>query len=326
MPRRPFWPGVSLCFDMSGQSPSHEPLVDDFVLPFQLENVAVRGRLVRLGAALDDILHRHDLPDPIAVLLGKALLMAALFGSALKQDTGRLTLQIQGDGPVSLLIADYHARGSLRGLARFLPEAIPDVSEAVTDETLLGKGHLALTLDPGEGERYQGIVALAEGGLETAAHHYFQQSEQLPTFLRLAVARHAVPSEEGGRVWRWRGGGLMVQNLARSPRSAWEDEDGWERARILASTVQAHELLDPLLPADRLLYRLFHEEGVRSYQPIPIREACHCSRERIEKVLASFSPEERQEMIKDGVIQVTCDFCNRRYDFDPNALSLGLKP
>jgi molecular chaperone Hsp33 len=180
-----------------------------------------------------------------------------------------------------------------------------------------------MTIDRGvETERYQGVVPLEGESLTEAADTYFRQSEQLPTFIRLAVARHYRADKAGGRPWAWRAGGLLVQKLTRegghsSAREAAFEEEDWARAKALAETVEDHELLDPMLPADRLLYRLFHEEQVRAYRAIPLETYCSCSRSRVEDLLKRFSAEDLADMVVDGEVWVTCEFCNSRYSFDP---------
>jgi molecular chaperone Hsp33 len=185
---------------------------------------------------------------------------------------------------------------------------------------LLGQGHFAMTIDRGsETERYQGVVPLEGGSLTEAADTYFRQSEQLPTFIRLAVAKH-YRAGQAQRPWTWRAGGLLVQKLTRegghAPQGGFEEED-WMRARSLAETVEDHELLDPLLPPDRLLYHLFHEEQVRAYPAIGLETYCSCSRERVEELLRRFTSEDLKDMVVDGEVWVTCEFCNSRYRFDP---------
>ena len=180
-----------------------------------------------------------------------------------------------------------------------------------------------MTIDRGlDTERYQGVVPLEGDNLTEAADTYFRQSEQLPTFIRLAVARHYRPGASGGRPWTWRAGGLLVQKLTREGghsvgREAAFAEEDWTRARALAETVEDHELLDPTLPPDRLLYRLFHEEQVRAFRAIPLESYCSCSRGRVEDLLKGFSAEDLADMVVDGEVWVTCEFCNSRYHFDP---------
>jgi molecular chaperone Hsp33 len=292
---------------------------DDLILPFQAEQADVTGRLVKLGPVVDTILSRHDYPEAVSQLLGEAVALTALLGAALKFE-GKFILQASTDGPVDLLVADYQVPGGLRGYARFSPER---VAALPPDGKLLGEGHLAMTIDKGQDtERYQGVVPLEGDSLTEAADTYFRQSEQLPTFIRLAVARHYRPGQQGGRAWTWRAGGLLVQKLTReggrsAAREAAFAEEDWTRARMLAETVEDHELLDPLLPADRLLYRLFHEEQVRAFRAIPLESYCSCSRARVQELLKRFSAEDLAEMVVDGEVWVTCEFCNSRYQFDP---------
>jgi molecular chaperone Hsp33 len=290
---------------------------DDLILPFQADQADVVGRLVKLGPTVDTILSRHDYPEPVSQLLGEAVALTALLGAALKFE-GKFILQASTDGPVDLLVADYQVPGGLRGYARFSPERLAELGP---EGRLLGEGHLAMTIDRGaETERYQGVVPLEGETLTEAADTYFRQSEQLPTFIRLAVARHYRAGTSGA--WTWRAGGLLVQKLTReggrasASDAAFEEED-WTRARALAETVEDHELLDPLLPPDRLLYRLFHEEQVRAYRAIPLESYCSCSRERVEELLRRFSAEDLADMVVDGEVWVTCEFCNSRYSFDP---------
>jgi molecular chaperone Hsp33 len=297
---------------------------DDLILPFQAEHADVTGRLVKLGPTVDTILSRHDYPEPVSKLLGEAVALTALLGAALKFE-GKFILQASTDGPVDLLVADYEVPGRLRGYARFSPERVAEIAAGDADRTLLGHGHFAMTIDRGsESERYQGVVPLEGESLTEAADTYFRQSEQLPTFIRLAVARHYRPGEAGARSWTWRAGGLLLQKLTHEgghggSQTAF-DEENWTRALALAETVEDHELLDPLLPPDRLLYRLFHEEQVRAYQPLGLETYCSCSRPRVEELLQRFSAEDLEEMTVDGEVWVTCEFCNSRYHFDPALL------
>ena len=292
---------------------------DDLILPFQAEQADVVGRLVKLGPTVDTILSRHAYPDSVSQLLGEAVALTALLGAALKFE-GKFILQASTDGPVDLLVADYQVPGGLRGYARFSPERIAALPP---DGRLLGEGHLAMTIDRGLGtERYQGVVPLEGESLTEAADTYFRQSEQLPTFIKLAVARHYRAGSAGVRPWTWRAGGLLVQKLTREggrsvAREAAFAEEDWTRAKALAETVEDHELLDPTLPPDRLLYRLFHEEQVRAFRASPLESYCSCSRERVEELLRRFSAEELVDMVVDGEVWVTCEFCNSRYQFDP---------
>jgi molecular chaperone Hsp33 len=302
---------------------------NDYVLPFQLEASGARGRLIRLGPVVDEILNRHAYPEQVLRLLGEAVTLTAMLGAALKID-GKFILQTQSNGPVSFLVVHYSSPGHVRGYASYNQESVASsVNGEGASKPLLGDGHLAMTIDPGASmERYQGIVALAGDTLVEAAHEYFAQSEQIPTFIRIAVARHYTAGDgaKPGQ-WSWRAGGLMVQKLTReggrtqaddlsSPAADSADDDGWRRAQALASTVEDHELLDPTLSPERLLYRLFHEEEVRAFDPAPLDAQCNCSRERVGYMLDQFSAEELDGMAEDDVITVTCEFCNTHYRFD----------
>lgn len=301
---------------------------DDIVLPFRTVRSGAIGRVVRLGPAVDEILSHHAAPAAVSQALGEAVALTAMLGTALKMD-GKLTLQTKTDGVLDFLVVNFEKPGRLRAYARWDKRRLA-AEESMTAAELLGSGHMAITIDPGEDmEAYQGIVALSGESVGDAALSYFRQSEQLPSFLRLAVARHYVAGENGAPgQWRWRAGGLMVQSLARaggSPsndapagddRLLGEDDDDWERTRMLASTVEDHELLDPTLSPERLLYRLFHEEGVRAFKPAPVQAYCRCSRERVAAFLKSFGAAELADMREpDGGISVTCEFCTRKYRF-----------
>jgi molecular chaperone Hsp33 len=306
------------------------PPLDDSVLPFQIESSGAMGRLVRMGPAITSILSQHDYPQPISELLGEALTLTAMLGAALKTN-GKFILQTRSDGPVSFLVAQYNSPGNLRGYASFDAEAVAALGpDGLKGGLLLGKGHLAMTIDPGpDMERYQGVVPLEGGSLTAAADLYFRQSVQLPTFIRIAVARHYEAAKADAPAgWSWRAGGLMVQKLSqeggleaeageRGSGNGHTDDEDWTRAQLLAGTVEDHELVDPMLAPERLLYRLFHEERVRAFRKIPLAAFCQCSRDRVEQVLAGFTTAEIADMAQDdGHIRVTCEFCNRRYDFE----------
>lgn len=304
---------------------------DDLLLPFQTVRSGVTGRIVRLGDVVDTILSRHAYPEPVSHALGEALALTAMLGGALKTD-GRFILQTKTDGTLDFLVSDYETPGKLRGYASFdkADATLVGVKGRGDQGVLLGSGHVAMTIDPGgDMDRYQGIVALENEPLVDAAHTYFRQSEQLPTFIRLAVARHYGPRSPGGEpVWRWRAGGILIQHLSREGGKAvegeahdesleGEDSDSWNRVRHLAATVEDHELLDPLLSPERLLYRLFHEEGVRVRPATSLAAVCRCSRERIHGFLQRYGEEELSDMREqDGAITVTCEFCSRRYRFE----------
>lgn len=310
-----------------------EPLVqpdlgsgDDLVLPFRTVNSGVSGRLVRLGSAVDTILKRHDYGVPVSEALGEALILAAMLGSAQREE-GRFVVQTKTDGPLKFLVADYETPGKVRGYASFAAGVpLSEVSQA----ELLGTGHLAMTVEQrGKPDRYQGIVSLAGEPLLAAAHAYFHNSEQLPTFVRAAVARHYARGQ--ANAWHWRAGGLMIQKMFPSGERArpGDDETGvlgehdedWVRTRLLAETVEDHELSDPLLQPDRLLYQLFHEEGVVVMPTTRIEVHCRCSHDKVASVLRSFGPDQLTGMAEvDGQLTVSCEFCNTKYRFSPDEI------
>ncbi len=295
------------------------PLADDLVQPFQIEPFALRGRLVRLGPAIDRILTGHAYPDIAAVMLGEAIVLSVALAGALKYE-GVFTLQTKGDGPIKLMVADVTTSGAVRGYAQIDRERLAVAAAAGTSvPRLLGAGYLALTVDQGEHtERYQGIVELQGATLAQCIHHYFRQSEQVEAALKVAVAR--VPDGDG--IARWRAGALMIQRLpAESFTQEREEEDeAWRRAAILMSSSTSAELVDPALAPDALLFRLFHEDGVRAHPPHALAARCRCSRQRVETMLRALGPEDIEDMKVDGHITVTCEFCSTVYPFDAEEL------
>ncbi|WP_112663816.1 Hsp33 family molecular chaperone [Microvirga flavescens] len=307
---------------------------DDFVLPFAVEPLDVRGRVVRLGASIDTILTRHGYPDAVSRALGEATALTVLLGSSLKFE-GRFQLQTKTDGPIEMIVVDFDAPDRVRATAQFDRAKIEALGEGTFKTAdLIGSGYLAMTIDQGSAaSRYQGVVALEGQGFEEAAHQYFRQSEQIPTRVRLAVAEQV---EEGRRTYR--AGGIMIQFLPNSPErmrqaelppgdapeghtlldpSAMED-DAWVEAKSLIQTVEDHELIDPTVSSERLLYRLFHERGVSAFDGLRVHEECRCSHERIMGMMRRFSAQDRHDMVGDnGRIGVTCEFCSRFYDLDP---------
>jgi molecular chaperone Hsp33 len=296
--------------------PSRLP-ADDSVVVFRTRRSNVRGRLVRLGKTLDEIVTPHAMPDAPSRYLSEAVALAAICGSALP-DGGNLNLQVRANGAVSILVADYAAPGRLRGYARY-DEGRLDITN--TQGADLGDGHLALTLDSGPGEeRYQGVLAFENAPLQATAAAYFEQREGLPTFIRIAVANQFIAARQAASVtsrWHRRGGGLVVQSLT-AKRDSDDNPAGedWRRVEMLAATVEDHELLDPELPVERLLLRLFHEEQVAIERAIPLSSFCRCSRAKVENVLTAFGAAELTDMRDDsGRIVVTCEFCTSRYSF-----------
>jgi molecular chaperone Hsp33 len=317
------------------RAPAETP-TEDAILPFEVASLDLRGRVVRLGAALDQTLAAHDYPAPVAKLLGEAIVLTVLLGSSLKFD-GRFILQTQTDGPVRMLVVDFNSPGRIRACARFDRSRVEAAiaARAASAGELLGSGHLAMTIDQGpDMSRYQGLVALSGGGLEDAAHEYFLRSEQIPTRVRLAVAEEISADKTGPR-HRWRAGGMLLQFLPKkaermrgpdldpgdapegtAPHAMTED-DAWVAGRSLIATVEDIELIDPELSSERLLYRLFHEHGVRVFRAVAVEAKCSCSRQSVEDMLKSFSQDDRDHMVENGVISVTCEFCSSTYVFAP---------
>jgi molecular chaperone Hsp33 len=279
----------------------------DTLTGFTLPSRDARGRIVRLGPTLATILDAHAYPRPLARLLAEALTLTALLGAMLRADDGGLTLQAQAEGgAVDLLVADWRA-GALRGYLRHDPERLARMGRNPSAAGLFGRGYLALTLDQtAAAERYQGIVPLEGATMAEMVERYFDQSEQLPTRLRIAV--------DGSRA-----GGIIVQHLPRGEQGGprlhvVRDHPDWSHVRLLADTVSEAELLDERLPLDRLLYRLFHEDGVHATPPLAIRHGCRCTPEHIAAVIARFPESERADMRgADGLISVNCEFCARTF-------------
>jgi molecular chaperone Hsp33 len=328
--------------------PSRAPAaeaVDDTILPFAVKALDLRGRIVRLGGSVDTILSSHDYPAPVAKLLGEAIVLTAMLGSALKFE-GRFILQTQSDGPVQMLVVNFTSPSSVRACARFDAERVAAAIAANEAEPgkLLGHGHLAMTIDQGpEMSRYQGLVPLEGGNLEQAAHEYFLRSEQIPTRVRLAVAEE-FRAGKNGPSRRWRAGGILLQFLPNSIERARQadldpgdvppgtephvipEDEAWIEGRALVETVDDIELVDPGLSSERLAYRLFHERGVRVFRAAPVEAHCSCSRDSVENMLRSFPQTDRDDMVEDGKITVTCEFCSSTYVFGPNEITAADSP
>jgi len=313
-----------------------EVSVDDTVLPFEVAPLDLRGRVVRLGPVVDNILTGHNYPQPVAKLLGEAIVLGVLLGTALKFE-GRFILQTKTDGPVPMLVVDFTTPDKVRACARFDTDRVEAAIAARKTEAgaLLGRGHLAMTIDQGgDMSRYQGLVALEGGTLEDAAHEYFLRSEQIPTRVRLAVAEEFLAAGSGAR-HRWRAGGILLQFVPRAPERArmpdlhpgdvpegvtvhtMKEDDAWVEGRSLVETVEDIELIDPTLSSEQLLYRLFHERGVRVFRAATMLAECSCSRKSVEAMLRSFPQHDRDDMVENGAISVTCEFCSKTYVFAP---------
>jgi molecular chaperone Hsp33 len=299
--------------------------VDDLIQPFNLQagrasGPALTGRMTRLGPLADDVLNRHDYPEPVARLVAGTLALGATLAGALKFN-GVFTLQMQGDGPVSLVVVDITtedegATFTLRSYANFDAEKLTTL-DTPNARALLGKGYLALTVDQGANtERYQGLVELVGDSLAEFGQHYFRQSQQMDAALMVSAGRD-------GETGAWRAAALMLQRVADQlleilPSD--EGDDPWRRTMMLMATGTDGEMLDPDLPARRYLYRLFHEEGLRVTPPRQLARGCRCSGERILNVLHQLPQDELVDLSIDGAVEVTCEFCNALYLFDPQTL------
>ena len=282
--------------------------MENFILPFQLENAPVRGRIVRLDAPLNAILSRHDYPQALSQQVGEAALLALAVSSLLKYN-GIFTLQAQGDGPVAMVVADTTSASELRACANIKENVVLPETGAIGD--FVGKGYIAFTVDQGAGtERYQGIVELKSDGLKDSLLHYFTQSEQIPTGIVMALSL-----TEGG----WRGGAIIVQEMPEeggygAPKGSGEEDD-WRRVMTLLQSCTDEELLSTSLSAEDLLFRLFHEETVRVYEPLYIRDECRCNRDRLLGLLQGMPQNDLDYMENDGTIEMRCEFCNQTYSF-----------
>jgi molecular chaperone Hsp33 len=287
----------------------------DQVQPFLIESSGIRGRLLRLEGVCDSILARHDYPAPVARLLAEMLALCGGLASLIKYE-GVFTLQASGDGPLRMMVVDVTSEGAMRGYAGFDRERIETLMAAGDAQPsvpqLFGQGHLAFTVDQGSySERYQGIVALTGDTLADCLQHYFMQSEQLQSGIVLAAGRRGA---------HWVSAALVLQRLPEEAVHAIEDEDDWRRAMVLQASCSEDELLDDSLGFHNLLYRLFHEEGVRVFEPRPLKEGCRCSRAKLENVLKSMPRAEIEDLKSDGAVEVTCEFCTRLYRFDDDDL------
>jgi molecular chaperone Hsp33 len=280
----------------------------DTALGVTIPSRHARGRLARIGPALDTILASHAYPPVIEQLLAEALALTALLGALLKDPGGQMTLQAQTEsGIIDLLVCDYLG-GQLRGYVRHDAERLAEAGPNPTLFSLFGRGYLAITFDqPASDERYQGIVPLEGDSLAQAAETYFTQSEQIPSIVRLAARK----SESG-----WVAGGLLFQHLAEGEEGRDRlhtrlDHPEWPHVAVLAGSVKAEELADPKLPLDDLVWRLFHEEEeVRTLTPVPLTRGCRCDLDYVKSVIARFPPDEQAAMVgDDGFIRVDCAFC-----------------
>ena len=283
----------------------------DRLLRFGIPERNARGRVVRLGPVLDEILAAHAYPPPIRRLLAEALVVTALLGGLLK-DGGQLTIQAQTEGGVvALLVCDYR-EGELRGYVRHDRERLAALGPNPSLYALFGRGYLAITFDLATtSQRYQGIVPLEGNSLAEACHSYFAQSEQVPTLIRVGVGDGAA-----GCV----GGGLLVQHLAEGEEGRERlhvrlDHPEWDHVAVLAGSTKLEELVDPALSLEALVWRLFHEEAqVRVERGAVLVRGCRCSVEHYARVLGQFPEEDRAAMRDEsGAIVVDCEFCSKKF-------------
>lgn len=299
--------------------------LENMILPFQLQESGLRGRLVRLSSEIDGILSQHQYPDAISQLVGDTVTLAVILSSMLKYD-GVFTLQASGKGLIKNLVADMQSDGAVRGCATFDSDAFAGIKptggiyDGYSLKDLLGEGYIAFTVDQGaHTDRYQGIVSLEGETLQDSIAHYFEQSEQLRTSIFVASGKN----EKG----EWRSGALMLQYLpddhaddadviAFNEKSESERKEDWRRSKMLLQTCTDKEILSDELHAHELLRRLFHEEGVIVYDAKPVHHECRCSEDRVRRIVENLSEDDREHAAKDGKIEMTCEFCSKTYIID----------
>lgn len=300
--------------DLGDLAPINDNADDNVVQGFRVEASRLRGRVVRLGSVLDDVLAAHDYPPAVGQMVAEVMTLCALLSSMLKYD-GVFTLQAKGDGAVGLLVADMNTAGDLRGCATYDEAKLAEVKGDSVAE-LLGTGYITFTVQPDDkdmGEPYQGIVGLEGESLVACVQHYFAQSEQIDTALKIAV---------GKRDGVWRSGGVMLQMMpeeggtdggVKVVKDAEETREDWQRARVLMESAKDEELLDAGLHSHILLHRLYHEDGVRVYAPQDVKKNCRCSEDKVLRVVATLSEDDIAHITKDGMISMVCEFCSHEY-------------
>ncbi|MEP3689180.1 MAG: Hsp33 family molecular chaperone HslO [Sulfitobacter dubius] len=314
---------------------------DDTVLPFQLDDVDMRGRVARLDGVLEGILKQHDYPPQVEALVAEMALLTALIGQTIKL-RWKLSLQVQSKGAVRMIATDYYGPEKEGEPARIRAYASYD-ADRLTDEApfeQVGEGYFAIMIDQGQGMTpYQGITPLAGGSLAACAEAYFAQSEQLPTRFSLSFGKSSGPDEPE----HWRAGGIMLQHMPKaSPLAAsgegtgdvlkaddlveGDEAENWNRVNILLGTVEELELIGPSVPPTDLLLRLFHEEQPRVYDAQPVRFGCTCSEDRVRQSLSIYSARDIEKMTTDeGRVTADCQFCGAHYDLDPATVGFDAK-
>lgn len=299
-----------------------EILVKEYIQPFQIEDLDLRGRIVQISHILDTILNNRHYPYAVARLLAETVLAAAVLARTIKYK-GLFTLQTSGNGPVSMMVVDVTSDGMIRACAKYNQEKLDKILEVATEQeietsdvrTFLAKGHLAFTVDQeNQKDTYQGIVDLYGKNIAACIQHYFKTSEQIDTAFKIGVSQN----KDG----HWYGTGLMLQRMpsALDKNIASDALDDWRKAMIFMESLTHEEMINRDLPATEILYRLFHEDGVRIFDPQQLYFGCRCSREKLENVLKKFSQEDIQAIIEDGKIKADCEFCGAEYIFQPKDL------
>ncbi|WP_127113211.1 Hsp33 family molecular chaperone HslO [Shimia sediminis] len=316
---------------------------DDTVLPFQLDNSDIRGRVARLDGVLDGVLKQHNYPPAVEALVAEMTLLTALIGQTIKL-RWKLSLQVQSNGPVRMIATDYYGPSEDGEPARIRAYASFDGDRITDGEPFdqIGNGYFAVLIDQGKGmEPYQGISGLTGGSLKASAEAYFAQSEQLATRFALRFGK----SIEPGVPEHWRAGGIMLQHMPKaSPHVSGEggsgegglllaqdvlnedDSENWNRANILLDSVEDLEMIGPSVSPADLLIRLFHEEAPRVYDAQPVKFGCSCSEDRVRQSLSIYSAKDIEKMTTpEGRVTADCQFCGAHYDLDPTTVGKDAK-
>lgn len=317
---------------------------DDTVLPFQLDVSDIRGRVVRLDGALDEILSQHEYPPQIEALVAETALLTALIGQSIKL-RWKLSLQVRGKGPARLIATDYYGPSDEGEPARIRAYASYDADRLDPEASAysqVGEGYFAVMLDQGAGMTpYQGFTPIAGNSLSDCAQTYFAQSEQLPTRFALTFGKSQMP----GQAAQWRGGGVMLQHMPQVGQSvaspegsgeggllthtdilAGEPAENWTRVNALLDTVEELELIGPTVDPTELLVRLFHEEGPRVFDATPVHFGCSCSSEKVHQTMSIYSQKDIAHMTTpEGIVTADCQFCGAHYEFDPKTLGFEAK-
>ena len=317
---------------------------DDTVLPFQLDVSDIRGRVVRLDGALDEILSQHQYPPQIEALVAETALLTALIGQSIKL-RWKLSLQVRGKGAARLIATDYYGPSDEGEPARIRAYASYDADRldpAASAYSQVGEGSFAVLLDQGAGMTpYQGFTPIAGNSLSDCAQTYFAQSEQLPTRFALTFGKSQMP----GHPSHWRGGGVMLQHMPQVGQSvaspegsgeggllthtdilAGEPAENWTRVNALLDTVEELELIGPTVAPTELLVRLFHEEGPRVFDATPVHFGCSCSAEKVHQTMSIYSQRDIAHMTTpEGIVTADCQFCGAHYEFDPKTLGFEAK-